>query len=246
MFKRIVVLSILLLVIAMSSQAFAQDGTPIKYGDTTSGEITNDTFEVSYLFSGTQGDVVVVEMRRANSDSGLYNAALLLLAPDGSLLADSTDYFAYEGADALIAAELPEDGKYTLLATRDNGRTGDEEGEYTLKLLQPVELSETPTQGNVNNDIQDQYYVVRPGGSFNIDYRFLDGNYAPLVDVYFINETGYPESVATLSGVRMDHGTVEVFADEGELFVVAIVVDDLDYMFTDDIDASYEVSSAPA
>jgi len=244
MTKRIIVLLVVLLLISASLLVQAQDATPLQYGDTVTGEITDETFEVSYVFAGTQSDVVVVEMRRANTDSGLYNAAVVLLGPGGDILADSTDYYAYEGAEAIIAAELPEDGKYTILATRDNGRTGDETGEYTLKLLQPEVLSDATTQGDMNNKTQDQYYVVRSSGSFAVSYRVLDSNYAPLVDVSYINEDGYPESAASLSGLRLDAGRVEVFAEDGELYLVAIVADDLDYLFEEDIQISYELSAA--
>jgi len=246
MSRQIRMITILILILSSAFVVQAQDTTPIAYGEVVSGEITNDTFEVAYSFSGAAGDVVVVEMRRANTDSDLYNAAIVLTGPSGDRLANSTDYFAYEGAEAIVAVELPEDGEYTILATRDDGRTGDEVGEYTLKLFQPEELSKEAIQGEVTNDTQDQYYVVRSGGSFQVSYLVLESNYAPLVDISFINEEGYPESAASLSGLRLDGGSVRVFAEDGELYLVAIVADDLDYLFDEDIQVSYELSATPA
>ncbi len=246
MSKAVGVIYILLLSFSMTFLAQAQDSTPVKYGSTVSGEITADAFEIPYTFSGEQGDIVVVEMRRANTDSGLYNAAVVILDPSGSIVADSTDYIAYEGAEALVALELSEAGDYTILATRDSGRTGDETGEFVLKLFQPEILGKKPIQGEMTNETQDQYYVVVSNGSFTVSYRVIESNYAPLVDVSYINEDGYFESAASMSGLRLDAGTTQVFAEAGELYVVAIVADDLDYLFDEDVQVSYELGVSAA
>jgi hypothetical protein len=246
MSKTISIIGILVLWLAMTLFAQAQDSTPIGYGDVVNGEITADEFEIPYTFKGAEGDIVVVEMRRANTDSGLYNAALVVLDPGGSLIADSADYIAYEGAEALVAVQLPENGEYTVLATRDSGRSGEETGEFVLKLFNPEILGEEPIEGEVTNDTQDQYYAVVADGSFTVDYRVLSSNYAPLVDVSYVNEDGYFESAASVSGLRLDAGSMQVFAESGELYVVAIVADDLDYLFDEDVQVAYELSSSPA
>jgi hypothetical protein len=246
MSKTVSAICILMLLLATTLFAQAQDGTAIGYGETVSGEITADEFEIPYTFKGAAGDIIVVEMRRANTDSGLYNAALVVLDPSGSLIADSADYIAYEGAEAIVAVELPENGEYTVLATRDSGRSGEEIGEFVLKLFNPEILGEEPIQGEVTNETQDQYYVVVSDGSFTVSYRVLESNYAPLVDVNYVNEDGYFESAASMSGLRLDAGSVQVFAESGELYVVAIVADDLDYLFDEDVQVSYELSSSAA
>ena len=69
--KQISVGFVLLLFVSMTFAAQAQDATPIQYGEIVNGEITEDEYEIAYNFSGTQGDIVVIEMRRANTDSGL-------------------------------------------------------------------------------------------------------------------------------------------------------------------------------
>jgi hypothetical protein len=236
------VIFVLILSLSMTLLVQAQDATSIGYGETINGEITDDEFEIPYTFSGTAGDVVLVEMRRANSDSGLYNAAVVVLDPSGSLIADSADYIAYEGAEGIVALQLPEDGDYTVLATRDSGRSGDETGEYILKLFQLDVLGKKPIQGEVTNETQDQYYAVLADGSFTVKYSVSSSNYAPLVDVNYVNEDGYFESAGSLSGLRLDAGTVQIFAEAGQLYVVAIVADDLDYLFDEDVQVAYELS----
>jgi hypothetical protein len=246
MSKTVRLIGILILSLSMTLLAQAQDSTPIGYDDTVNGEITADAFEIPYTFKGAEGDIVLVEMRRANTDSGLYNAALVVLDPGGSLIADSADYIAYEGAEAIVAVELPENGEYTILATRDSGRSGEEIGEFVLKLFNLEILGEELIEGEVTNDTQDQYYAVVANGSFTVNYRVLSSNYAPLVDVNYVNEDGYFESAGSMSGLRLDAGSVQVFAEAGELYVVAIVADDLDYLFEEDVQVSYELSSSAA
>jgi hypothetical protein len=246
MSKAVSVIGILILSLAMTLFAQAQDSTPISYGDVVNGEITDDEFEIPYTFKGAEGDIVVVEMRRANTDSGLYNAAVVVLDPGGSLIADSADYISYEGAEGLVAIQLPENGEYTVLATRDSGRSGDETGEFVLKLFNVEILGEEPIEREVTNDTEDQYYAVLADGSFTVNYRVLSSNYAPLVDVSYVNEDGYFESAASVSGLRLDAGSMQVFAESGELYIVAIVADDLDYLFDEDVQVAYELSSSSA
>lgn len=246
MSKAISAICILILSFSMTLLTQAQDATSIGYGETINGEITEDEFEIPYTFSGTAGDVVLVEMRRANTDSNLYNAAVVVLDPSGSLIADSADYIAYEGAEGIVALQLPEDGDYTILATRNSGRSGDETGEYLLKLFQLDVLGKKPIQGEVTNETQDQYYAVFADGSFTVKYSVSSSNYAPLVDVNYVNEDGYFESAGSLSGLRLDAGSVQIFAEAGQLYVVAIVADDLDYLFDEDVQVAYELSVSAA
>jgi hypothetical protein len=171
---------------------------------------------------------------------------VVVLDPGGSLIADSADYIAYEGAEALVAIQLPENGEYTVLATRDSGRSGDETGDFVLKLFNVEILGEEPIEGEVTNDTEDQYYAVLADGSFTVNYRVLSSNYAPLVDVSYVNEDGYFESAASVSGLRLDAGNMQVFAESGELYIVAIVADDLDYLFDEDVQVAYELSSSSA
>ena len=115
--------------LALAGTAFAQgDATPIAYGDTVEGEVTNAEFEVPYRFTGAAGDVVQVRM--VVDDSGdFYEPTLILLDADNAVVASIEAWY-----EALLLMPLPADGEYTILASRFGGRTGTAEGGYTLTL----------------------------------------------------------------------------------------------------------------
>ena len=56
---------------------------------------------------------------------------VVLLAPDGSYLAESSD-FLYETFAQVGGVELPEDGMYRVVATRYMGIDGVSSGDFTL------------------------------------------------------------------------------------------------------------------
>lgn len=204
------------------------------------GEITNNEYEVAYEFSGSIGDFIVVEMRRADSDSQLYNANLILLDENGDELVDITDYYGYSGADAVLAAELEADGTYTILATRDDGSEGDDEGEYTLKLLNLAPLKDNAAEAQLDNDAGDQYFLIQAEEDVVISYAALDGNYAPLITINDISD-GYPNSITQISGVRLNTANVTVEADEGEYLLVVVSANPIDYLFSD-IEVEFSIS----
>jgi hypothetical protein len=110
----------------------------IEYGDTVEGEITDDQFAVVYSFEGEEGDVVTITMVDT-SRNGELDPYLILLDENGEVIAENDD--AERGArlpddlDSQIAEfELPEDGVYTIVATRYQFEDGAGEGEFELTL----------------------------------------------------------------------------------------------------------------
>ncbi len=109
------------------------EASPIAYGETVSGEITDEHYEQRWAFEGTQGDVVTIAMERAGDESGALDGYLLLLGPDGETLTEVDD--ANESVMPTIAQyALPQDGAYTIVATRFGFADGFSSGAYTLTL----------------------------------------------------------------------------------------------------------------
>ena len=125
-----IVCLILALIVAVPA-VLAQDS--LAYGDTVAGAITSDEFSIEYTFEGTEGDVVVIEMRRTSTDEELRRPAVQLIAPDGDVLGDTSDNFSF--GFALLAAQLPESGTYTIIAGRIDGPDGDSVGGFELELI---------------------------------------------------------------------------------------------------------------
>lgn len=73
MIKRIAVFTSFVFLIMFASVAVQAKAktTPIAYGDLVEGEISAKITEINYVLSVTDGDVVVLDMRRSK-DSELY------------------------------------------------------------------------------------------------------------------------------------------------------------------------------
>jgi hypothetical protein len=106
---------------AVRSQAAPpqQRGTPIRYGDTLSGEITESVPCVHFWFEGYVGDPITIDMTRT---SGSLDGVLALYQRDGDTFsADpliTNDDRDSGGLDPLITFRLPADDWYTIAACR--------------------------------------------------------------------------------------------------------------------------------
>ncbi|MDX2078324.1 MAG: hypothetical protein SFZ02_17960 [bacterium] len=111
--KRFLIICLIAL-FALPFTVFAQEATPITYGQAVTGEISEATPSLSYTFTGTAGDVIVARMR-ATSGSGL-DSFLRLLDPQGF------DYYTDDDSGGMKNAfmgpiTLGETGTYTLVAS---------------------------------------------------------------------------------------------------------------------------------
>ncbi len=96
-----------------------QSGTPIRYGDTLSGEIAEDPACQYFWFEGATGDPVTIDMTRT---SGSLDGILALYQQDGdNFSADpvaTNDDRPGGGLDPLISVTLPAADWYTIAACR--------------------------------------------------------------------------------------------------------------------------------
>ena len=123
----------------------AQDAQPISYGESVEGTITSEQVQQVYSFEGHAGDVITVRLdaqESLNYDASIMYAQVwsegrdlepyvVLLSPSGEYLVESRD-FLYETFAQVQSVTLPEDGTYTIVATRYMGRFGISAGDYTL------------------------------------------------------------------------------------------------------------------
>lgn len=112
-------------------------GDRLSYGDEVQAELTEgaetdpfrDVPADTHEFTGSAGDRVVITMESDPLDT------YLLLSKDDELVAENDDA---SGLNSRIETELPENGRYTIWASRYGelmGMTsGETEGEYTLTL----------------------------------------------------------------------------------------------------------------
>jgi hypothetical protein len=166
----ILLVAVFMLSLGLSTVA-AQDATPIEYGQTVEGTVDNSTYEVEYTFTGSAGDLVAITMNRLDTDSQI-DAALVLRK--GSFLVATNDDFSYPLS--LIVVQLPDDGDYTILATRSGGATGSTEGDFYLKveLVEPLASGST-VEATLFSDYEKQvpsvfYLAPEEDGPVKISY----------------------------------------------------------------------------
>jgi thiol-disulfide isomerase/thioredoxin len=111
--------------------------TPIAYQRSVSGTLTDEDFQHAYALNGKAGQVITAQMSAvfhfgpSGRPDPYVEPYLVLLAEDGTRLAESRDYF-YENVASIESFTLPEDGVYVIVATRFLEADGLSAGKYEL------------------------------------------------------------------------------------------------------------------
>lgn len=145
--RRKVMVIVLIVGLFASFSVFAQDATPIEYGQTIEGSLTAEAPEQFFTFTGSAGDAIDISLSSPDFDTYLF-----LFDSAGTELETNDD--GGEGLNSrLIGYELPADGEYTIRATSFGYRDSEADriaiGDFTLSLntidLTTVELDSTTT-----------------------------------------------------------------------------------------------------
>lgn len=209
--------------VLQSMTARAQTPLLIAPGETVQDTITNETYEIQYQFSGQAGDVYVFVMHGGEIDAGrgLYQPALILQNPQNAVIASTFDQFQMFGAygGAYLAVELPIDGLYTLVATREGGAAGGTSGAFTLSMIAPIRLQPgVPTSGAVQFGRDWDFYYYGGQDNFSVRYTRAGGDYWPEVAVH-TSVNGNLTGVGYLLGDRMTRGQMGIFAGGDGYFI---------------------------
>jgi hypothetical protein len=222
----------------------AQDKTPIEIGVWTEGELSNSAFEMKYSFSGTAGQLVVVEML---PKPGTYDLdpALVLRDSDGDVLGQSDD-FSYPLS--LVVAELPADEEYIILATRSGGSTGSSEGAYWVRVSE-VELVEKganleATLTSKSEEAVPTVFVMRPpeNSTYKIGLSQEIGELTAGLRVIQWDGSDYGgETVISIDETaKLSEATFTVHLDGGNFYVI-IVREGFGFVF-DEIEKTVNVT----
>jgi hypothetical protein len=147
----LLMVGLLIYALPVVAAPLAQTGTPIRYGDTVSGEVTEETPCQLYWFEGNAGDPVTIDLTRTSGD---LDGNLALYQRDGdNFSADalaSNDDRPGGGLDPLINFTLPAADWYTIAACRLQAeRMRVTTGTFSLTLTGPSAPTSaiTPTPG---------------------------------------------------------------------------------------------------
>jgi len=118
-----------------TSNPASPDITPIKYGDTISGTITNQRFLYYYTFQGNAGDVVTIQM--THIPGGKLDPLLYLYVYSNGKpnpIAGNNDVEPGNVDAGIVKFKLPQTGLYLIAATRMGAAQGQTEGNFILML----------------------------------------------------------------------------------------------------------------
>ena len=115
-----------------NGEAVTEDIITIEYGDTISGTIDDEVFEIFFEFEGMQNDLVGIEMKTLN---GNLDPIVILLDENDNEIARNDDDEQGTGRDSYLRGfSLPDDGHYTIVATRFQEDLGTTTGDFELSL----------------------------------------------------------------------------------------------------------------
>ncbi len=172
---------------------------PISYGESKTGDISNQHVSRYYSFIAEAGDQVTIDLER--SEGGNLDAYIVLADIDFQSLIEDDD--SGDGQNARIADyRIPEAGRYHIIATRYDGGAGATSGAYRLSLdilenpfadLPPdtVTLSYGATaNGKISGENPDDLYAFygRSGEIVSISMTRVDGNLDAFLEL--LNKAG--------------------------------------------------------
>lgn len=180
------------------------ESTPITYGSTVRGTITDEQPAVRYVFQGREGDIVEISMTGRTAGTTL-DTFLILQDENGATIAENDDIDPGIVRDSFVSIELPADGEYTIVATRYSGTTAPTTtGEFTLVLavLDPVfagvdrtatliEYGQTRT-ATIDDDTSLYFYFFNgtQGDVVNIEVTAQSGNLDAVMYLYAVTSGG--------------------------------------------------------
>lgn len=237
--KQLLMVLVLVLSMVVVMPVVAQDGTSaIAYGEVVTGEITNQTFEKLYTFEGVEGDVVVIELKAAEYS---FDAYLYLTTADNETIAYNDDA---DGLDSRIVMLLPSDGTYTIIASRNGGRTGSGEGGFTLTLNKLDLLGlDSPVEGTYTKEDAAPVHVlsVPTTGVYTIIYAHTGGNLHPNLEVTKVTGS-YNENISRVEGVKLLGAQVMVELEADALYTISLTQNYYEYFTSEGDNATYKLT----
>jgi len=168
---------------------------------TYEGEISDDTPSVRFAFDGEAGEIIGIQLQAEAGDLDPY---LILTTANGDILTENDDDPAGFGRDSYIREfELPQNGRFIIIATRFEQEDGDTEGDFVFTLereggtvsnatdeVQPIICEET-LEGTIDDDVYTWRFSFAgeaPGEIVGVQMVATSGDLDSIVRV--VNEEG--------------------------------------------------------
>lgn len=237
MLKRIAVLMSLVMLFGVFFGVQAQDSFAV--GESVEGEITDSALETTYTLTTNEGDIVVVEMRRAE-DSDLFSTALKITDPAGNDIYNNAGEVTEEISVAGFRASAG--GDYTIVASR--GEFSSSTGAFVLRAVAVEELTDGGSvEGNVTKDTGNHYYALPPNQALSVSHEHKNGNSYLDFDVLLITESQGALRVATGGAIDNIVTSFKLTTDADVLMLVSVGATVIDFQYSD-VNADYAIGVA--
>jgi hypothetical protein len=185
----------------------------IAFDETVEGELSNFKYLDIYVFQGSEGDAITIEMQSLNADQPNGLDPMLILLDDGRIpLIDNDDIVEGEQRDARIEFTLPRTAYYAIVATRFDQDAGTSAGPYALTLTLTGEeaAGEEPEQTVALDTPAGQLapMALQPGTPIQATFDSMAGVYGfsgtagSLVDISVTTDPGL-DSVLILTDANL-------------------------------------------
>jgi hypothetical protein len=109
-----------------------------------------------------------------------------------------------------------------LVATRREGQSGQGEGTFSLSFNVATPLAADTEITDAGTESSEQYYLIEPSGAFTLWYSKTGGRFTPSIAISAIQDTGFSDQVAEMSGKFLDKGALSITPDSGVLYLVRV------------------------
>ncbi|HVO42058.1 MAG TPA: hypothetical protein VMT34_05535 [Aggregatilineales bacterium] len=138
---------------------------PIKYGDSTTGELDNTTFAVPYYFVADAGDTVVVTLTGEKT----LDPYLVLQDANGNAIAENDGSV---NRTAQITFKVKLGGYYAVVATRAKFDKGTSQGKYALELSTQATSATAPAPTDSSGLVPGQAVTGSIGPKVGAAFHF--------------------------------------------------------------------------
>jgi len=222
----LVIVFLALTVVNLPTPVAQAQGGELQFDQPVQGTISDSSYEQTYTFQGTAGQLILIAMDAVEDDYEL-DPALLLNDASGNRLSENDDFGS--GFNAMIAYALTEDGTYTVIATRSGGSTGSGGGDFTLtlseaELFQPGSTVEAVINSNYEL-AKPNIYFIKPNadGTWALSFNQPGGDlYASISLVTTDSEEGeiHVLDIEGTGGVRS--GTMNVDLIANQIYILTV------------------------
>lgn len=205
-------------------------------GESVTGEITDQNFEVEYTFEGDEGDVIAAFMR-GTENSSFDAPQILLLNPEFDVIADTTSVVAVDGTR--LISELPRDGEYTIIATRTDGRAGESVGEFSLNVFMPSIINYDSTLERETTNQQTIYSMLRTDSESMLEFEIQSGEFRPEITIATLDDNNSTISNFIVAS-GLTRGSLGILAPD-TLYIVIASQPEFSYSF-EELSATYTLN----